>query len=348
MVSNSLTTQSDKPRLDFIGAYLAFLLAIIYVPYISGAPTSPRWAFASVTFPLCLIGLIWLYREIRFTLVHFIGLLFIIYAGWSISWTYNNQAIYELIKLLILAEAFILGAFLTSLKSIFKGLGLGIIASNFLILFGMKGGLFINVNTLAETAVIVLIGLCVYRLWWYIPFILPSIILNGSRNAVFTLGVMFSFWCWSKSKIITVCLLSLITVAIILLTYYYNDDKVDSTYYRIKIWKDILEHVTWFGWGLNSFSMYSLYNIYTKPMFAHNDLLQILFELGIIGAILAIAFFTLVMRTQRNERYIVGSFIVISIFDFPFHLPVSACVALFVCGYLAWNRSDIFIFTSSS
>lgn len=127
------------------------------------------------------------------------GILFFLYAAASLTWSFDSEAVYLLIKWFILLEAFVLGHYLCTLKQIFQGLALGITVSSILIIFGMSGGLFINPNTLAETAVLVLVGLCVYKSWWYIPGLLPSFI-NGSRASFLALGLTFLIWFWNELR----------------------------------------------------------------------------------------------------------------------------------------------------
>lgn len=126
-------------------------------------------------------------------LTYAFGLLFFVYAAASLTWNYDSEAVYLLVKWFILLEAFVLGCYLCTLKQIFQGLALGITVSSLLILFGIKGGLFINSNTLSETATLVLIGLCVYKSWWYIPGLLPSF-MNISRASILALGMVFVIW----------------------------------------------------------------------------------------------------------------------------------------------------------
>lgn len=257
------------------------------------------------------------------------GLLFFIYAAASLTWHFNTEAVYLLIKWFILLQSFVLGYYLKSLKQVFEGLALGITISSILVLFGIEGGLFINPNTLSEIAVIVLIGLCIYKLWWYVPGLLPSV-FNGSRAALLALGLTFSWYIWNKSKIISILLVG---IGFVFFTY-----RIETIKDRLDIWQYALENTTWFGNGLSVFNSDAYYNLVSRPIFAHNDLLQILYELGVIGAILISCFFLSVLRIKRNERYIVFAFVVVSMFAFPLYLPISSSITFLVCGYIASNK----------
>ena len=50
-------------------------------------------------------------------------------------------------------------------------------------------------NILAEIAVIILVGICVYRQWFYIPGLIPAIVMNESRGAILAgLSVLVLFF----------------------------------------------------------------------------------------------------------------------------------------------------------
>lgn len=252
------------------------------------------------------------------------GLVLFIYA------CVRTNNFYEFGKLLILFEALIIGSYLNTLKYIFIGLALGITVSSGLIVFGLSGGLFININTLAEIAVIILVGTYIYKLWWFIPGLLPSIFLNGSRGAVLTLTILAAVqfrWLW----------LFIIPFGIILVYW-----RPQTIYERLNIWRHTIDHWSWFGQGIGSFQPYSYYNLYTRPTNAHNDLLQILFELGVIGVILVIVFVILLLKINKDEKWILVTFLIIGCFDFPLYLPVSSCIAAMVCGFLIRDRNNIF------
>lgn len=114
---------------------------------------------------------------------------------------------------------------------------------------------------------------------------------------------------------------------------------LDTIQDRLNIWQYILENATWFGHGLSSFAKDGYYNIISRPIYAHNDLLQILHELGIIGATLIALFFTMVLHTKQKEKYVIITFVIISCFDFALYLPVSSAICFLVCGHCSVNRN---------
>ncbi len=267
------------------------------------------------------------FSSFNFTILF--GLSFFIYAAASLTWHFNSEAVYLLIKWFILLQSFALGYYLKLLKQIFEGLTLGIVVSYILVLFGVEGGLFVNPNTLAETGALVLVGTLVFKTYRYTFALLPCV-FSASRAALLALGLTFSWYIWNKSKIISVLIISLGFVF-----FSYRPETIQD---RLIIWRYALENTTWFGNGLSVFNSDAYYNLVNRPVFAHNDLLQILYELGIIGAILISCFFLSVLRIKRNERYIVFAFIVVSMFAFPLYLPISSSITFLVCGYIASNK----------
>src|SRR5665647_287154 len=147
-----------------------FLLAICFNPFIWTAATQPRWSFLAIALPI----MIWRNTSSapnHFTLIHALGLTFLAWATLSFLWTPNlPDAFNELIQLVIVAEAFVLGARLNTLRPIFMGLAAGLAISSLLILSPWQEliahqpisthleGLLGNRNMLAEAAVLTAIG----------------------------------------------------------------------------------------------------------------------------------------------------------------------------------------------
>lgn len=324
-------------KITWISLWFAF--AVCYWNGISGAATSTRWAFLSVLLPILLILN---FKRVSFTTLHLIGLLFI---GWSILsllWSSNvYDGIDSLIKLIIIAQVFLLGTYLTSLRDVFIGLGLGITVSSLYLLIGRdSAGLFANVNILAETALLVCVGLVIYRVWWLVPGVLPSIVLNGSRAAILSGVCLITLWIWGKSKIVA---LSVLIVGSITLVSRY---KLGTLSERWTLWTDTIDGLTLLGHGLGSFfTSYQFYaeidTLVSRPRFAHNDLLQICFEFGLIGGLLAALFIIRVLLAKANEKYVFMGFVIISMFSFPFYLPVSSFIAVLVCGFVARNWCSV-------
>jgi O-antigen ligase len=125
--------------------------------------------------------------------------------------------------------------------------------------------------------------------------------------------------------------------------------------YRLKIWSDSLHLIAayrWTGSGLGAYE-YGLYRFKTvAPMlrvdFAHNDYLQIIAELGLVGAALAgglalwifwrLVSVVLWMRGSRNWELAVGllgallAIALHSLVDFNLYIPANALALAWLCG----------------
>ena len=116
---------------------------------------------------------------------------------------------------------------------------------------------------------------------------------------------------------------------------------------RLNIWQDTLDGLTFWGHGLGSYwDMFPhfasridvLVPIQTRPDHAHNDLLELIFETGAIGGLLALAIVATVFSSSSPERYIVICVFVMAFVGFSLHLPATLGMAAFALGRI--NRRD--------
>lgn len=321
----------------------SFFLSICFIPFFYGGATNVRWIYLALTTPLLVL----LSKLNKFTILHLTGLLFFTWSFITILWSFNQyDSINQLFNLLVITQVFVLGSRLESLKEIFVGLALGLGVSSFSVYyFNMPGGLFVNPSMLGEVAILTTIGLIIYKLWWFIPIVLPSV-FTGSRGVLLAGISTLIMWVWSKSKFLAVCLTIPIFVASFL--SYKFDIRLGSVVERFDLWQDTFNGLNVFGQGIGSY--HSAYPYYAslldtfkyRAMYAHNDLLNIFFELGIIGVILTVIFIGLLLKEKCNEKYIICCFITLSLFSFPFYMPVSAFVLAIVAGFMSRNFNNIF------
>ena len=336
-----------------------FLLAICFNPYIWTAATQPRWSFLAIALPI----MIWRYSPRfgspnHFTLTHAIGLTFLAWATLSLLWTPNlPDAFNELIQLVIVAEAFVLGARLNTLKPIFMGLAAGLAISSLLILSPLQGliahqpisthleGLLGNHNMLAEAAILTLIGCIGYRLWWFIPGLLPAMFMPPMARGALVAGLTaFGIWLWSRSRILAGLLMLLSIFAVVILI----DQRSSSVIERWSIWTETFQSLSFKGYGLGSF--YFLYPFITstfdttlaRPEHPHNELMEIWFELGFIGAFLYTVMVATAFRSADGlARCILVAFVTIGLFAFPSHVPFTAFIGALMLGHAARLGSSI-------
>lgn len=327
-------------------AALGLILCIAYWPYINGAATAPRWMVIAACVPL----LLFLVPRVEITRAHVVGFLFVAWSLLTLTWTATwYDSVDAAWKLVLLVGCFALGSALSDLRPLYRGMAIGIGISSILVLTDALGlfsvpkhhglaGLFVNSLFLAEIAALVLVGAFANFLPWpYLVAVAPSVFLTGGRAPLLAIGVVFVARLWRTSRdaalatIAVLCIGAMIAIVL----------RPDSVFERLDIWSDTLRGLSAFGHGLGSFA--GLFPQYARLVDAsanrfenpHNEFLQIAFETGIPGLVLALAFCWLILKTESPERYVFIAFVVEACFAFPNHLPCTAFLAALVAGHAA-------------
>lgn len=334
---------------------IGFIVAATFWPGQAGAAETSRWASLCV---LVSIGLFFV--SIRPTVVHVIGVIFLVYAVLSLWWApvwYDGIA--ALMQFAIIAGAFLLGHEMEDSTPLYAGIGLGLAISSVVSLLQWYGfepvvsissgtspaGLFINPNFAGEIAALVLIGLVLSEAWWISAGLLPVLLLSHSRAALLSLAVCGSLYIWQRWR----WRILIIAPFLIALVFFGTENKwlySDSMTNRWAIWFDSIDGLNLVGNGIGSF--YSTLPEYAtrlntqlyQPWHAHNDLLETAFELGIPGVLLLLALFALIFAgAHQRERSVLLGFCIIAMFGFPLHTPTSAFLIGAVAGHAAraWN-----------
>ncbi len=330
---------------------LGIIVSTIQIPGWIGAVIPTAWLALFVIVP-CL-----LFRyKIEIKPAHILGSLFLFYAGLSLLWAPNfNIAFFEYCKLLVLAGVFCIASS-TDVKRVYQGLAIGLGISDIIglaqWLWNWDGvfklypnaavGLYINPDLFCEFSAIMFLALLVLRLWLWLPVSLPGLLLVHSRAAILGLTVGLGMWGWRKSKVAV-----LATTFVCAGVFYFKVNAVNSIYDRLVIWIDTLRHLTLFGHGVGSFDL--LYPLYAttdtsiaRPTNAHNDLVQLMFDLG-IGVIPLLVMIGLLLNARDNvhgSKIVFVAIATISLFSFPLHVPYLAFIWLLVAGDLARNTSS--------
>ena len=335
---------------------LGFALAVAFVPGWYGAATTPRWALIAVAVPLILL---FTRPQRHITAAHAFGLAVIGWAAVSMIWTANvYDGFDQLLQYLFLAGVFVLGARTADLKPVMIGFTWGIAVSSAIALVQWLGhwgwivwphgyapsGLFINENYLAEPAALCLVAVVAYRQWYLIPLLLPSLVFTNSRSAVAGIAGAAAVWAWRWLRYWTFPLAAFLLAILVLSSLKPHA----TTYERLDIWQDTVTQITLFGHGLGSFS--TLFPNFTKtieilaqrPENAHNDFLEVAFELGLVGfAALVGLCFVAIRGSEGTARYLVVAFLTMCFFDQASHLPASAFVGALALGHLARDRRSL-------
>lgn len=323
--------------------YLAGLASALYWPGISGAATSPRWAVLAI--------IPWLITWQRATIVHWIGALFVAWAGLTMAWNPAPlDGINALFLLLIGAACFCLGDGLFDLRKIWIGAGIGIGLSSVAAIaqfFGYRGiaglmpihGLFVNENYMTEAAALVLVAVISERLWYLVPCVLPALLLGQGRGGILAAAAPFLIK-YRRHPLALAAIATAIIGTVAVVTLHKDSGSMPE---RLQIWIGALHGVNFFGHGIGSFwTQYPAFDLRVNPPgnpeTAHNEFITIAFELGVPGLILSVAFvWALVMGPLSTARMVLIAFLVEAFFAFPAHLPTTAFLGMVAAGAAVWD-----------
>ena len=326
---------------------VGFLLAATYWPGLAGAAEASRWASLCVLVPIALF-----FVQVRLTVTHLVGGLLFGWAVLSLMWTpvwYDGVA--ALMQFIVLAGAVLIGAS-RGAGSLWKGLGYGLLLSSVVCVVQALGfqpvadtgsassGLFVNPDVLAEITAVVFIALVFERSWLAVG-LLPALFLTECRSALIAVFVVGAIAGWRKWRWRVLYSLPLLVGGVLLTaTKWSNGDSP-----RLDMWRDTLAGLTTWGNGIGSFySAFPKYATLTsdlyQPAHAHNDLLELAFELGVVPAALAIALLlALVWRANFKDRCLLIALGIMSMVGFPLHSPSTVFVFGIVEGCAARNWS---------
>ena len=329
-----------------MSAIYAFLVAVVYVPWLSGAAITPRWAVMAVGAAVLTTSHV---RSPRLTQADAFGLTFLLYAALSLLWSpVFYDAADELMKIAIMAVIYSVGSRLENLRQVYIGFGLGMAVNSGLLIYERvfygqalpHFGLFFNPGSNGEPAAMVMAGLAMSGLWWIVIAVWPSLILSGSRASLLGVFAAILVWQWPRSRWRTIAILCLGLAAAAVA---HKDP--GGIFERLNIWQDTMSGLTIFGHGVGSFWQsfppYATFNIdLIRPDHAHNDFLELAFEFGIGSVLFAGMLVVLARHAQERERLVLVTFAVIAVFGFPLHLAATAFLFAIVAGHVA-GRSPV-------
>ena len=128
--------------------------------------------------------------------------------------------------------------------------------------------------------------------------------------------------------------------------FFYHSFLITSIQERLDLWEDTIRGFKIFGNGVGSFEiLYPLNAIHidtalARPRFAHNDLLQLVFEYG-LGVILLAPLAIRLIKANSEYKIILYGVGIISLFTFPFHVPMLAFIGCLVTGYVDSDNGAI-------
>jgi hypothetical protein len=332
----------------------AFLLVIGVMPGLPAGALVGRWALVAM-----VAAILFMRRDITpggYILLAYLAVMtFFAPVWWDSTFLFFHATCFVI--LYCYAERMV------SLRNMTIGMGLGMAVNSVFVLgqfiWGWSwvpfitpyAGLYFQRNIGAETAALSLILLVGYRLWWLVPGCLPTLFF-GSRAAAVAVAVPLAMMLWRRSRIIAAATFALLTCAIStawLITNYFMAGRIVPTatlfasdlVIRLHTWYDALHGLTLFGRGLGSFMIeFPRWQDYTSALQlrwenAHNDPLQIVFELGLGGVVLIALFAIRLSYAERvAEFYALIVVVVEGLFGFPLYQPVTGAVAALCAGWL--------------
>lgn len=330
---------------------LAFLVASAYWPYWDGGALTPRWMVLA-------LGVLLLWgTPIRMTAVHWLGLAYIGLAAASYFWTPQFWPwAQQLWILVLLGGVFCLAAEADDLRPAYFAFAVGIALSGFVAALealdwialpnaNHPAGLLGNRNYLAEAGVLALIAVLPQ---WRRPFMWAvylglalAITLPRSRGALLGLDVVLVVYFFRHNAVVGGALLLATAAAGWLMLGEPSRPELhyaNTAILRLAIAWSTLTHATFFGHGLGSFfTEYPLWTphvsiIGTRPDHPHNEVVNVIAELGLPGVVLWVAFFAaIVHRAVGTTRLALLAILAIGCAAFPLHVPATG----FVCALLA-------------
>lgn len=323
--------------------WLGLIVSICFIPGYVGAIIPTQWAVLTVLLPLGL------WRSGVFTPAHLAGLAFMAWSALSITWAPNTwDAFNGLWFLSLWALAFWFGTTVTDFRPLWQGLAVGLSVSSVVAMaqwFGYHpvltvngekpAGLLFNPVVLGSCAALVIIALVSQRQWWYIPGVVPALILSGSRGAFLVLA-MTLLTRWMRVRYI-LCAMALAAVVLVLSL---DGLETDSDLTRLTIWGAALRELNLLGNGLGSFSTFFLLanRQLLYPGWVHNDYIQLWFEFG-IGSIFILSLYWLVLRQRTSDHWpIFFAFALMGLFSFPLWTPIPTFMACMVAGAVLRDR----------
>lgn len=337
---------------------VAFLIFIAFWPGVAQCATTPRWALAAILSALALHHLK-TYREMDGWALWF-ALLLLIYAGASVAWAPNRyDALHAFALLFIMALAFLYGA-RVRLLSIIEGAAIALTAMLPICIaqaYGWEGieqsiapaGLFFARTILAETTALILVACIAYGRWWFVPIGLMSLgltclsdgLTSLPRAALLAVGIgaltaiPFRF-AWVLAFCAGLIAFGAVGSGLVHI-------RLDTISQRSMIWRDAIDHVTFWGNGIGSWSGSSIDTLRTRTTEVHNEFIQVAYELGVFGLILLMALIAIALRSWTRDTPILLALLVLATFSFPLHMPATAWFGALLLGFMVsgGSRADV-------
>lgn len=328
--------------------YLGAAIALASIPGWTSITIPAGWAALSILLPAAT-----LWREARLTSLHLLLGAFFLFGTAGLAWTpVGLDGAWRLWQFALIGLAFHLGSSLPSIEPLVRGLAYGCLVSVAIAIaqwFGfpyMMGyspetpaGLFFNPSIAGQTLALVAVACIAFDRWTLAILLVPGIALSQARGGLVILALGFVLNLFRRNTILGFAILAGLALAL------FSTSSHDLE--RSLIWRSAIHYLTPFGNGPGS--LISLYiNTSAKlihPTDAHNDILQLLFEFGILALLPIGAFCAALVRAPARPEWLpLACFGFLACFAFPTFIPISACLGalcagrLSACGDWSWAR----------
>ncbi len=346
---------------SIIQAVLGLSLAVMFWPGMAGAAEPSRWALLAVVPPAMLF-----FTKIRMTTTHWLALALMVWTILSMAWaSVFDDALNGMLEFAFCFAVFAIAAEIEEPGWFYSGAAIGLGVSTGIAMGQRLGyepvitqfvgsgpsGLFVNPSILGESAVCIAVLMLARKQWWLTALVLPGLLLSQQRSSLIALICCITAMVWLWKRWLAIGALVFCGAAAMVLA-----DKSltpwDSLAQRIDIWRDALTGVTFFGHGIGNFyAVFPFYENFTAneqgpawpiATHAHNDLLEVLFELGVPGFVLTCAMaWSIWKHAQLPERYGLAAIGITSLAGFPLHMPFTGAVAAYMAGVAVGGRGSL-------
>lgn len=194
-------------------------------------------------------------------------------------------------------------------------------------------------------------------------FMLFPIYATEGSFAYAALGVGITVWTFSEvNKFVGSALVAIGFFAVSYLYFFHPHTELLNSSGRFEAWSFILTEAVkmpWFGHGLGTFQAYifkiqpkSFYDLHGMYLQAHNDFIELFFDCGIFGLLIALGLlvdFSIQAWRHRENRFIMAgvaifcSLLVDSLGNFPFRLSPQGLIALFALVWVVTYKEETWL-----
>lgn len=325
-------------------AMLGFTVSTAILPFQLEGDFVPRWAAMAVGIPIVSrLDPRALSEPMRLLL----GFLLFVCAISLVQTPFFLVGMNDMVFVVILSLAFLMGAGLDTMDDLMAGIGVGLSLSAGLVAVQYfakwspfpvgsltPGGLFYNSEVMGEFAALVLVWAVAKRKIGIGAASAVALALSFSRVGLGAAAIGLLVVWRPRWRVLLPALLAVLIAGLALLLF----TKFSSSLHRPILWGATAMSFTPLGRGLGWASL-----AFPEEEFSHSDALQALVELGVGGlalALIPIAAFR-GKRATHAEHALFTAILVEVFVSFPLHFPASGFLAAVMAGFMVGLGPDV-------